>query len=42
MVGPGDTLQSLAGRMAYTNGQLERFRVLNGLAGNETVRTGQR
>lgn len=41
-VGAGDTIQSLAGRMAYSNGQLERFRVLNGLAANETVRAGQK
>ena len=41
-VGPRDTVQSLAGRMAYTNGQTERFRVLNGLKRNETVRAGQK
>lgn len=41
-VGPRDTVQSLASRMAYTNAQVERFRVLNGLRGNETVRAGQR
>ncbi len=41
-VGPGDTVQSLAGRMAYTNAQVERFRVLNGLRNADTVRPGQR
>lgn len=41
-VGPRDTVQSLAGRMAYTNGQVERFRVLNGLRGTDTVRAGQK
>ena len=41
-VGPRDTVQSLAGRMAYTNAQVERFRVLNGLRSNETVRAGQK
>ena len=41
-VGARDTVQSLASRMAYTNAQVERFRVLNGLSGNETVRSGQK
>ena len=41
-VGPRDTVQSLASRMAYTNAQVERFRVLNGLQSNDTVRAGQR
>ncbi len=38
----GDTVQSLAGRMAYTTAQLERFRVLNGLASNATLAPGQK
>ncbi len=38
----GDTVQSLAGRMAYTTAQLERFRVLNGLAANATLTPGQK
>ena len=38
----GDTQQSLASRMAYPNYQLERFRTLNGLEGNEALRPGQR
>jgi len=38
----GDTVQSLASLMAYTDAQVQRFRVLNGLSGNETVRTGQK
>ena len=37
----GDTVQSLANRMAYGSYQLERFRVLNGLTANETVTPGQ-
>jgi predicted Zn-dependent protease len=41
-VGPRDTVQSLAARMAYSDAQLERFRVLNGLSGNATVRAGQK
>ncbi|WP_448660368.1 M48 family metalloprotease [Sphingomonas sp. CJ99] len=38
----GDTVQSLAGRMAFDDFKLERFLVLNGLASNATVRTGDR
>jgi predicted Zn-dependent protease len=38
----GDTVQSLAGRMAYGNAQVERFRVLNGIASNADVVPGQR
>jgi len=41
-VGPRDTVESLARRMAYTTYQTERFRVLNGLGAGETVRPGQR
>lgn len=41
-VGPRDTVQSLASRMAYTNAQVERFRVLNGLKSSDTVRSGQK
>ena len=41
-VGPRDTVQSLAARMAYTDAQLDRFRVLNGLSGNATVQPGQK
>jgi predicted Zn-dependent protease len=41
-VRPGDTMQSLAGRMAYRNFQLERFQVLNGLAHNAQLAPGQR
>jgi predicted Zn-dependent protease len=40
--GPNDTVQSLAARMAYPSFQLERFRILNGLAANQPVRAGQR
>jgi predicted Zn-dependent protease len=40
--GSGDTVASLAARMAYTNGQEQRFRVLNGLFGNEGVVPGQK
>lgn len=41
-VGPRDTVQSLASRMAYTSAQTERFRVLNGLKGSDVVRAGQK
>ena len=38
----GDTVSSLASRMAYTTGQEARFRVLNGLSSNESLRAGQK
>ena len=38
----GDTVQSLARRMAYTDAQEDRFRVLNGLAAGATVTAGQK
>lgn len=38
----GDTVASLAARMAYTNLQEDRFRVLNGLAPTATVAAGDR
>lgn len=38
----GDTVQSLASRMAYTSGQEARFRVLNSLDGNAQLRAGQK
>ena len=41
-VGARDTVQSLAARMAYTTAQEQRFRVLNGLAANQTVTPGQK
>ena len=41
-VGSGDTVQSLASRMAYSTAQEQRFRVLNGLSSGETVRPGQK
>jgi predicted Zn-dependent protease len=41
-VGPRDSAATLARRMAYTTYQVERFRVLNGLTGNEEVRPGER
>jgi predicted Zn-dependent protease len=40
--GRNDTVQSLAGRMAYGNAQVERFRVLNGLAANAEVVPGEK
>jgi predicted Zn-dependent protease len=40
--GRNDTVQSLAGRMAYGNAQVERFRVLNGLASNAQVVPGEK
>ena len=39
--GRGDTVQTLAGRMAYTSGQVERFRVLNGLSPSDQLVPGQ-
>ncbi len=38
----GDTVSSLARRMAYTSAQEERFRVLNALASGEQVTPGQK
>ena len=41
-VGSRDTVQSLASRMAYTDAQVERFRVLNGLKSTDRVTAGQK
>lgn len=41
-VRPGDTVQSLAQRMAFDEYRLERFRMLNGLEPTDSVRPGQR
>ncbi|PSJ39735.1 M48 family metalloprotease [Allosphingosinicella deserti] len=41
-VGAGDTVQSLANRMAYDDLKLDRFRVLNGLAANARLTPGQK
>lgn len=38
----GDTVQSLASRMAYTDAPLERFLVLNGLNANSRISAGQK
>ena len=38
----GDTVQSLAKRMAYTDAPLERFLTINALNNNSSVRAGQR
>ena len=38
----GDTVNSLASRMAYSDNQVERFRVLNGLTSNEGINAGQK
>lgn len=38
----GDTVQSLAKRMAYTDYPVERFVTINALAANATLRPGQR
>jgi predicted Zn-dependent protease len=40
--GRGDTLASLAGRMAFSTYQAERFQVLNGLTSTSTIKPGQR
>ena len=39
-VGPGDTVEKLAMRMAVTDRQVERFRVLNGLEPGERLKSG--
>lgn len=41
-VAPGDTVQSLAGRMAYRDFKLDRFLSLNGLAANSRLSPGQK
>ena len=41
-VRPGDTVQSLASRMAYRDFKLERFLSLNGLAANSRLVPGQK
>lgn len=38
----GDTVQSLSQRMAYTDGKLDRFLVLNALAANSRIAVGQK
>lgn len=38
----GDTVASLASRMAYGDNQVERFRVLNGLGSNDSLTAGQK
>lgn len=38
----GDTVSSLAQRMAYDQGQVERFRVLNGLTATDELQAGQK
>jgi predicted Zn-dependent protease len=38
----GDTVQSLANRMAYDDYKLERFQVLNNLNTNSALKSGQR
>ena len=38
----GDTIQSLAGRMAYRDFQVDRFMALNGLAANSPLVPGQK
>ena len=39
-VGPNDTVEKLAGRMALADRQVERFRVLNGLEPGERLKSG--
>jgi predicted Zn-dependent protease len=39
-VGPGDTIEKLATRMALADRQVERFRVLNGLEPGEKLKSG--
>lgn len=40
--GSSDTVQSLAARMAFSDAQVERFRVLNGLASNAQLVPGEK
>ena len=42
MVERGDTIQSLAQRMAYRDFKVDRFRSLNGLAANAALTPGQK
>jgi predicted Zn-dependent protease len=39
-VGPSDSVESLASRLVLIDHQVERFRVLNGLEGNERPKVG--
>jgi predicted Zn-dependent protease len=39
-VGPGETIEKLAGRMAVADRQVERFRVLNGLEPGDRLKSG--
>ncbi len=41
-VAPGETVQSLAGRMAYRTFQVDRFLSLNGLPANARLVPGQK
>ena len=41
-VRPGDTVQSLAGRMAYRDFQVERFLAINGLGAGGRLVPGQK
>ncbi|MDX6806803.1 M48 family metalloprotease [Terrihabitans rhizophilus] len=41
-VGAGETVESLAGRMAFSDRQVERFLVLNGLNAGEALKSGSR
>ncbi len=41
-VGRGDTMQSLAGRMAYRDFRMDRFLALNGLASTSRLAAGQK
>lgn len=41
-VKPGDTVQTLAGRMAYSSYRLERFLALNGVAADARLRPGDK
>lgn len=38
----GDTVQSLASRMAYSDAPLDRFLVLNGLTATSRIEPGQK
>lgn len=42
VVARGDTVKSLAGKMAYSTAQEQRFRVLNGLSSSDSIVPGQK
>jgi predicted Zn-dependent protease len=41
-VGPNDTVQALAARMAVADNKLERFRLINGLGPHDRLKPGSK